>query len=152
MNFSGPLTRGCHLDIHPFPHDIQFTLITCWASSRVKQLSAIVSPILVACFLSSCATNPAQWPSSGVYRGTAPFGFEHSDFTPDDSREKWWLSGTAVNEITDRMGGTGPTLHNPVHVVLEGVLSERGHHGHLGQYRRELRVVRVLEAKQPEKP
>jgi len=113
----------------------------------MKYLIRFLSSALLTCLVLSCATNSDQWPRSGVYQGTAIFGFEHSYFTPEGSREKWWLSG-AVNEITDRMGGAQPTLQNPVFVALEGELSERGHHGHLGQYRREVRVVRVLGIKQ----
>jgi hypothetical protein len=114
---------------------------------RANNLIAVLSAGLVACIVLSFATGSDHWPRSGVFRGTAVLGFEHSDFAPDDSHEKWWLSG-AVNAVYDRMSRTQPPLQNPVYVALEGELSERGHHGHLGQYRRELRVVRVLEVKQ----
>jgi hypothetical protein len=112
----------------------------------MKYLIRRLSLALVTCLALSCATDSNQWPRAGVFKGTAVFGFEHNDFTPEGSRERWWLSG-AVNEITERMAGTQPALQNPVFVALEGELSERGHHGHLGQYRRELRVVRVVEVK-----
>jgi hypothetical protein len=75
--------------------------------------------------LLSCARNSGQWPRVGVYRGMAVFSFEHSDFTPEGSREKWWLSG-AIQQITDRMGGTHADLTNPVLLVVEGELSEPG--------------------------
>jgi len=99
-------------------------------------------PILLgvlACCAACCAHTP-QWPSSGVYRGTYLLGDERSDFTPEGTRERWWLSGD-TEAITSRMG----VLGNPVFVSVEGQLSQRGKFGHLGAYRRELRVTRVIE-------
>jgi hypothetical protein len=92
-----------------------------------------------------------------VYRGVYRFGRERSDFTLIGSRERWWLTGN-IDDLTRRMvllsRDKPAELRNPVSLVVEGELSERGHYGHLDGYRRELRVTQVLEVQQmlPEEP
>ena len=105
--------------------------------------------LVLSCVL-SCGSRSARSPSTGVYRGTFLFGFEQRDFTPDGSRETWWLGG--ASETTDRMVGHSrdvpPELHNPVFIVVEGDLSQPGQYGHMGASQAELRVTHVLELRQ----
>jgi uncharacterized protein YceK len=87
----------------------------------------------------------------GTYAGLYRFGRERSDFKLLGSGEGWWLTGN-IEEVTRRLAGASvderPELRNPVFLVVEGDLSKRGHYGHLGAYRRELRVTKVLEVQQ----
>jgi uncharacterized protein YceK len=91
------------------------------------------------------AVEPAPEPVAR-YRGTYLFGMERSEFRPEGSRDKWWLSGD-IHDLRKRF--TRPSkdgsaeLSGPV--VVEGELSAIGQHGHLGLYKRELRVSQVLE-------
>lgn len=87
----------------------------------------------------------------GTYAGLFRFGFERSDFTRVGTRERWWLTGD-IADLTGRIARPSldkpAELRNPVFLVVEGELSEPGYYGHLGAYRRELRVIEVLEIKQ----
>ncbi len=93
------------------------------------------------------AVEPAPAPVAR-YRGTYLFGMEQSEFRPEGSRDKWWLSGD-IHDLRKRF--TRPSkdgsaeLSGPVAIVVEGELSAIGQHGHLGLYKRELRVSQVLE-------
>ena len=93
---------------------------------------------------------PAKY-TDGTYAGLYRFGRERSDFTRAGSRERWWLTGD-IGDVTRRMArpsvDQSAQLRNPVFLVVEGELSESGHYGHLGAYRRQLRVTKVLEVKQ----
>jgi hypothetical protein len=80
------------------------------------------------------------WEASRRFSGQYIFGFEQSDFTPSGSKERWWLDGN-IGPITRR----AIQMH-PLFLVVEGELSSRGKHGHLGAYVRELRVTRVVSA------
>ena len=89
--------------------------------------------------------------TEGTYAGLFRFGFERSDFRLVGSRERWWLTGN-IGDVTDRLARPSSSkpaeLRNPVFLVVEGELSEPGYYGHLGRYRRELRVTKVVEVKQ----
>ena len=128
----------------------------CWLADLA--LSAGVDTLLLPVDLAYKPAPPVQGPpkyTQGVYRGVYRFGFERSIFTPANSREKWWVSGD-IGEVTRRMIRPSfdqpAELQNPVSLVVEGYLSERGHHGHMGGYRRELTVTQVLEVEQLSPP
>jgi len=82
----------------------------------------------------------APWPQEGVFAGYYVRGFEISDFRPAGTKERWWV---------DRGGSMGSLANcqwsNPCYLVVRGQLSGLGSHGHLGDYKRELRVTEVLE-------
>ena len=89
--------------------------------------------------------------STGTYEGAYASGFETSGFKPCDAYdEDWWVRGTddlsiRYQTIADEEGGTpGRGLGPFVRLVVEGERSERGEHGHLGGYDRELVVTRVI--------
>jgi len=79
----------------------------------------------------------APWPSTGVFAGYYRFGFEISDFRPAGTKERWWLS-EAKSEVVSRCYGG-------CYLVVRGQLSGLGPHGHLSAYKRELKVIEVLE-------
>jgi len=89
--------------------------------------------------------------SEGTYAGLYHFGFERSEFRFLGGREHWWLTGD-IEDVTSRMARPSANqpaeLRSPVFLVVEGELSEPGRFGHMGGYRRELRVLKVLETKQ----
>jgi uncharacterized protein YceK len=93
------------------------------------------------------AVEPAPAPLAR-FRGTFLFGIEQSEFRPEGSHEKWWLSGN-IHELRKRFARpsqhASAELSGPVDIVVDGQLSGIGQHGHLGQYKRELRVSHVLE-------
>lgn len=81
--------------------------------------------------------------------------FEYSTFVPDGTKERWWLTGKLNcpgirNDSSDIMA-PGPTLY----IVIRASVSEKGRHGHLGLYSREVRVsetVSCREIRKDEKP
>ena len=77
----------------------------------------------------------------GVFAGSYRIGFEISDFRPVGTNEHWWMSeGDNLRSLPDC------PLTNPCHLVVRGQLSgSLGPHGHLGAYKRELRVTEVIE-------
>jgi uncharacterized protein YceK len=89
--------------------------------------------------------------TEGTYAGLYRFGFERSDFRLLGARERWWLTGD-IGDLRRRMARPSvdkpPELRNPVFLVVEGDLSEPGHYGHMGAYRRELRVTNIVELQQ----
>jgi hypothetical protein len=115
------------------------------------RLFALLVSLLTTSLILSCKTTSEHWPSSGTYRGIHEFGFERCDFIPENSKERWSLSGD-IMELHRRM--TRPARFNeialasPVFIVVEGELSKPGHYGHNGGCRRELVVTRVLEVTQ----
>ena len=82
------------------------------------------------------------------FKGTYVFGREQSEFRPEGSREKWWVTGS-IDELRQRFvsssKGARQEFTGPVSVVVDGELSAAGDHGHLGIYKRELRVTEVVE-------
>ena len=93
----------------------------------------------------------AEWPASGRFAGCYFFRFEHSDFRPQGSQERWWLGGNR-EEVTSRFVLSNPEVpprKTPIFVVVDGDLSENGHHGHMGLWNRELTVRQVIEVREP---
>ena len=90
--------------------------------------------------------------SVGRFRGTYEFGSERSVFRPEGDRGKWWVTGN-VDELRQRFVALSreesAEFNGPVPVVLVGELSGKGEFGHLGAYKRELRVTQVVEVSRP---
>jgi hypothetical protein len=100
--------------------------------------------LLLVALLSGCSQS-MPWPSAGVYLGYYSFGFETSRFTPTNSDEKWWLSGT--NPCSELAHEVAPGFTPVLYVEVRGSLSWKGKFGHLGQYSRELTVKEVLSCR-----
>lgn len=82
------------------------------------------------------------------FKGTYVFGREQSEFRPEGSREKWWVTGSIDDlrkKFVSSSKGARQEFTGPVVVVVDGELSAEGEHGHLGIYERELRVTQVVE-------
>jgi hypothetical protein len=84
------------------------------------------------------------------FTGTYSSSFEHSGFVPMGSHEEWWFDGAypcpQIEPFPENpMDGTWP-----VRVVVDGVVSRRGKHGHMGRFVRNLRVTRVISCERIE--
>jgi len=93
------------------------------------------------------------WPSAaaertGVFSGRYTIGFETSEFIPCGKEVRWWLTGnlSAINAMLSPSSGGGMQT---VFIRVTGRLSPPGRYGHLGAYKRELTVDRVLRARAP---
>mgnify|MGYP001340650446 CR=1 FL=1 len=98
--------------------------------------------LTVSVAAASCDQSP-EWPSSGQYAGYYKHGFEVSEFVPAGSTEKWWLNGSIPCLPVNRQNAELPV----VYLEVQGVLSQKGRHGHLGAYTRELQVSSVAVCK-----
>jgi hypothetical protein len=105
----------------------------------LRILATFFAALLVGC------SQSVSWPSAGVYSGYYSFGFETSRFTPTNSQEKWWLSGT--HPCPDLAHEIAPGVTPILYIEVRGELSGKGEHGHLGQYSRELTVKDVLSCR-----
>lgn len=89
-------------------------------------------------------------PMEGEFQGTFTYAFEGMDFQPENSSEHWWLEGGYTFDETIRQDCIKNKIDLNKEVPLyrlkiSGKLSSVGKHGHLGMWRRELAVERVLE-------
>ena len=83
---------------------------------------------------------------SGIY----VTGFEHSDFYPNATRcppsgTRYWLVPETIPTL--RPPGAPSPRHTAAYISFVGDLSPVGSYGHLGQYRREVEVTKILEVK-----
>jgi hypothetical protein len=110
--------------------------------------------LFVACGVVACAILlfEARGKHNEEYQGTWEVGFEQSNFYDHGGcwRTPYWLEPTP--ELSSRFAALG----NPraVKVKFVGDTTSIGEYGHLGQYLRSIRVVRVIdvEAAQPCQP
>ncbi len=87
-----------------------------------------------------------------TFKGKYKSSFENSTFIPDGITEKWWLE-VGNNEIKGKLEGNTYDLGKPrcfENVIVEGILSNKGRHGHLGMYDRNLGVTKVVNYQQIE--
>ena len=100
---------------------------------------------LLALGLASCATAPSTRSFTGVWT----WHFETSSFTTSTGEGPYWLvaSGSVWEELNAPIRASGQGPYGRVAIVIEGTLSEQGRFGHLGNYRHEIRVNRVLDAR-----
>lgn len=105
--------------------------------------------VLTLATVSVSAAEPANLsPVSTQFAGHYVSSFEKSLFKPLDSDERWWLSGayscpnTGIDLLPKDQSATAP-----VFLVVQGKLSAKGKHGHLGMYDRELVVERTIECR-----
>jgi hypothetical protein len=96
--------------------------------------------------VAGCSSAPKEVSLAGeVYRGHFVDGFEVSSFQPCGSAEEWWMD---PNDELYRATNYRFS-HGTVYLEVRGHVSPPGHYGHLGVYRRELTVRRVLLAREP---
>ena len=79
---------------------------------------------------------PVPAVSTGRYTGHFEFDFEKQVFRPCGRREEWWAWGMPAD--------LQKTWGQRTFVTVEGELSGRGEFGHMGRYRRQIRVTAVL--------
>lgn len=105
-------------------------------------LLALLSFALGACALPASAYTQR-------FSGTFDWGFETSSLHPDRGGGPYWVSfeGDALERIAAPLGQTDRGTWGRFHLVVEGRLSPEGHYGHMGAYRRELHVTRVIESR-----
>ncbi|MES2907446.1 MAG: hypothetical protein V4691_10580 [Pseudomonadota bacterium] len=72
-----------------------------------------------------------------VFSGRYVNSFETSAFSPNDSKEVWWVEGN-LEKLSD-----GDCFKD---VVFEGSLTNKGEYGHLGAYTRKLTVKKIIQA------
>jgi hypothetical protein len=124
--------------------------LTSFAQVLARRLATIAA--IGTCFLCAAAlAQPGPLPA-GVYEGHYTAGFETSSFTPVGSKnERWWLSGNLAGTGQERADNDDPVRNlGPIYLKVKGRLSPEGRYGHLGGYRRELVVERVLEVRRPD--
>lgn len=99
---------------------------------------------LAALALTACASTSA---GPRRYAGNWEFHFETSAFVSDAGDGPYWLVGDGDNWplLTAPFTQAGSPW-GQAHIVFEGELSQKGQYGHLGAYKRELRVTRVIES------
>ncbi|MBA3968719.1 MAG: hypothetical protein H0X52_01300 [Gemmatimonadetes bacterium] len=109
----------------------------------------LVCLVLVA---SGCASGAGAGPVASVaeakqgspterFSGFYEVGWEKEAFRPCGTQEEWWSWSTG-KIIEEDPRGWGRAF-----VVLEGEVSPPGSYGHLGQYRREIVITRVIEVR-----
>jgi hypothetical protein len=86
--------------------------------------------------LDTTVTTPAPARPTGRYTGHFTYDWEKQVFRPCGGREEWWAWGMPA-ELQKRWG-------QRTWVVVEGELSGRGEFGHMGRYRRQIRVTSVI--------
>jgi hypothetical protein len=116
--------------------------------STLTRRLALTAPLALA----ACSA-----PQSGAqrYTGLYEVGFERQAFTDDASGETWWvtLSPQAQEAMrAARPAGATTPFGWRIRAEVEGVLSAEGSYGHLGAYKRQLAITRVLGAKLEPKP
>ncbi len=100
---------------------------------------------LLALPLAACAT-PA---GPKTYSGEWDWHFETSSFRAADGQGPYWLAaeGSAWDQIVAPLQRSGGGPWGRVALTVEGELSAPGQYGHLGAYERQLRVIRVIDAR-----
>lgn len=98
--------------------------------------------LLIASALAACASAPA---GPQRYAGNWEFQFETSGFVTDSGEGPYWLAAEGDNwPLLIAPFSDAGSPWGRAHIVVEGELSPEGQHGHLGAYKRELRVTRVI--------
>lgn len=102
----------------------------------------MLAAALLALSAAACTTPAATY--TGLFRQ----GFEQADFYPDAGGGPWWITWEA-EEVGARFGefwtGDGRARSGVMRMTVAGELSAEGRHGHLGAYKRELKVTEIRE-------
>ncbi len=102
--------------------------------------------MLVGCTATAAPTTNVPG-SSDVWEGSFSYGFETVSFKPCGLAEQWWVTGDALQNLTQQYSQLTSKEYEPVYVRLRGKASELRTYGHLGAYAREFQVAQVLEAR-----
>lgn len=101
---------------------------------------------LLAAFVVAACTGSGGKTYSGLFRQ----GFEQADFYPDTGGGPWWVTWETEG-IAEKFGefwtGDGRGRSGVMRVTVAGELSAEGQHGHLGAYKRELKVTEIKDIK-----
>jgi hypothetical protein len=100
--------------------------------------------------LAACTTQFGTQRYTGLYADA----FEMQAFTADGQGEPWWVNfEPAARKAIDAVKGpNAPPFGFRIRAEVEGTLSAEGHYGHLGAYKRQLTITRVISAKLETKP
>src|SRR6267142_4822800 len=147
------ISRALDTSVEGAPNAVVGIGVACvfWAAIFAALIAAIKNTIwqrrelFVACGVAVCGVLFFQ--VLGVhnkeFEGTWENGFERSDFYYGGEcwRLPYWL------EPTPELNGRFDALGNPpaVRVKFVGDTTSMGSYGHLGQYLREIRVMRIIE-------
>jgi hypothetical protein len=82
-------------------------------------------------------------------RGHFTYGFEVARFVPCGSSEQWWVSD-GIDQVRRHVGQLG-SGYGTIYIEFVGVVSEPGKFGHLGAYRREVKIEQVVLVDEPRK-
>lgn len=102
--------------------------------------TTIFSLLIVMLILAGSCKSDGE---TSLYSGVYSEGMEHMAFSPRGKDVNWWVNQPpgSLQSLIDRsqqdMGGS-------VLTIVEGELSEKGAHGHLGKYPRKLTIRDVL--------
>ena len=126
--------------------------------TQALELTMRLVAILLVFMLASCSSEPEPTiattsiesptqPQPETYVGYYIFGFERSEFVPQENREEsWWLSGRINCDVLtfnqERFSPWGQ-----VYVEIQGVVSPVGHYGHMGFYKREITLTNTVSCR-----
>ncbi len=112
--------------------------------SQIDRLLLLTAIVFV---LPGCSLLP--WHGSSLsYVGTYSWGFEVSEFRPCAANEKWWVTGSAGEELVAKYRSLrNDTMYQRIFVKLRGTVSKTGQYGHLGAYEKEFDVSEVIDAR-----
>lgn len=83
-----------------------------------------------------------------THTGTYSWGFEVSEFRKCNASDKWWVTGSAGEELVAKYRSLrNDTMYQQIYVRLRGTVSETGQYGHLGAYTNEFEVTEVIESR-----
>jgi hypothetical protein len=90
-------------------------------------------------------SSPDTGDQAGTFRGIYFQGFETSGFRPCDGAETWWVNQVPSGQFAQF--GQGGDFS--VYVEWTGTRSGRGIYGHMGMYRHQIDVEKVILAREP---
>lgn len=127
------------------------TLLTACSQATPNEVNSANSPVVTP--TETTASTTAVTPTTTIpdpnqdqereVKGMISFGFESSDFMPEKSKERWWLTGT--KDLQTRYKSVAGNDYESVCAILKGIPSEPGQYGHLGAYQREFKVTEVID-------
>lgn len=108
----------------------------------VRKTTAVIAALV----LSGCVSGPEP---ERVYTGLYAEGLETMTFTIDGSEEHWVATGDGIyalqNSSPREYSADGMRVPFSVRARVVGVLSPPGQYGHLGMFRREISISRLVE-------
>ena len=120
----------------------------------MKTVAALLLVLLAGCSSDHEPSSSRVLESSDApiqtFKGYYIFGFERREFRPEeDLAQRWWLSGSVDGCPFLDFDQERYKPWRQTYLVLQGTLSPIGQHGHLGAYKRELKVVKFISCRPP---